>query len=212
MLALGTALTVVGPRLIGAAAGPEVEIITALKLLERKGIDFPIEGGELRLGTLNFQRISVVVDPNARRATVTCTLDLIGRFVRGGGSEQTRISSLGLERMEFSKDASGWAPNAPVLPRLAGIIERLEQRRIDVSAKGESADPAWAELALIRDAAARRLTSEVWLIRSEREHVLVSEDYRLRAETRDRPVDRKGTRQMVLVEAQNRFRFENDPL
>jgi len=196
--ALVVAVAVLGPRLLGAAAGPETELVSRLKNLERVGLDVPVAGaGTLHAAQLSFQRISVVVDADGRGATVTSTLDLTGNFERPGDPRRTKVSSLGLERARYRYRDDAWAPESSDAPRLLAILAALDARR---AALNRPALPADAGLESLAGLTQRVYTSEAWFIRSEREDVTVSEDYRLEGNRPARPVDEQGTRRLSLAE------------
>lgn len=199
-LALGLVLAVVGQRLLGSAAGADGAIITHLKKLERTGFEVELRFGRLLAPRLQFQRISVVLDADGRGATVTSTLDLTGEL-RRLRKPTTQVSSLGLERSRYHLVDGEWAPDGPVCPRLISILEALERRR-DALERGEAQPDGgapWPELT------ARSYASLAWFIRSEREDVTVSEDFQLRGNTPERPVDEKGTRRLSLREDDTRL-------
>ncbi len=194
-----TALIVLVPKLLGAAAGPEVEILTELKEAESKGLELEAGFAEpLRSKKAGFQRISVSVDA-ADRATVTATLDFDGKVL------ETEVSSLGAERVPYAFRDGMWAPAEGHAPRLVAVVRALEKRRAalekgDVSKLcsgradgGESAD--LAELLRIEK---RRIRALRWLIRSEREDVLVTEEARVTGTLPERPVDDRVTRRLTL--------------
>lgn len=195
--ALVLAVAVLGPRLLGVAAGPETELVSRLKNLERAGLDLPVAGGTLHAAQLSFQRISVVVDADGLGATVTSTLDLTGNFERPGEPLRTKVSSLGLERARYRYRDDAWAPESSDAPRLVGILAALEARRASLNRPELAADAGLESLAGMTH---RVYTSEAWFIRSEREDVTVSEDYRLEGSRPERPVDEKGTRRLSLAE------------
>ena len=195
--ALVLAVAVLGPRLLGVAAGPETELVSRLKNLERVGFDLPVAGGTLHAAQLSFQRISVVVDADGLGATVTSTLDLTGNFERPGEPLRTKVSSLGLERARYRYRDDAWAPESSDAPRLLGILAALEARRASLNRAELPADAGLDELAGMTR---RVYTSEAWFIRSEREDVTVSEDFRLEGDRPERPVDEKGTRRLSLAE------------
>lgn len=196
--ALVLAVAVLGPRLLGAAAGPEAELVTRLKNLERAGADWPVgAAGTLHATQVSFQRISVVLDGDGQGATVTSTLDLTGNFERPGGVERTKVSSLGLERARYRYRDGAWSPEASDAPRLLAILAALERRRALLSQPELPVDAGLESLAGITR---RRYSSEAWFIRSERGDVTVSEDFRLEGDRRDRPVDERGTRRLSLAE------------
>jgi len=196
-VALVVAVAVLGPRLLGVAAGPEVELVTRLKAFERTGLELPVGAlGTLHGANVNFQRLSVTLDADGQGATVTSTLDLTGNFERGPTS-RTTVSSLGLERARYRFRDGAWEPETSDAPRLLAILSALETRRRAL--EGDAVPPdAGAES--LEGMTRRVYTSEAWFIRSERGDVLVSEDYRLEGQRPERPVDEKGTRRLSLVE------------
>ncbi|MEW5737750.1 MAG: hypothetical protein AB1938_02430 [Myxococcota bacterium] len=194
--ALALAVAVLGPRLLGAAAGPEVELVTRLKKLEKNGLELELGGlGTLHGLNVNFQRISVTLDADGQGATVTSTLDLTGNFQRPGATLRTTVSSLGLERARYRLRDGEWEPESSDAPRLVGILTALERRRLLLEAPELPPD---AGVDHLKNMTRRVYTSLAWYLRSEREDVLVSEDYRLEGTTPDRPVDEKGTRRLSL--------------
>jgi hypothetical protein len=195
--ALLLAVAVLGPRLLGVAAGPEAELVSRLKNFERVGLDLPVAGGTLHATRLSFQRISVVLDADGLGATVTSTLDLTGNFERPGEPVRTKVSSLGLERARYRARDGAWTPESSDAPRLLAIVAALEARRRTLNHPDLPADAGLEALAGMTH---RIYTSEAWYIRSEREDVTVSEDYRLEGDRPDRPVDEKGTRRLSLRE------------
>ncbi|MHB8878811.1 MAG: hypothetical protein ACYC8T_34355, partial [Myxococcaceae bacterium] len=94
---LGGGGVLVATRVLGFAAGPENEIITALKRAERDGIALSVDGAELPLNSkkLQFDRFTVRVDPAGKKALATATLDFTGSF------GETTVSSLGVEQIGF---------------------------------------------------------------------------------------------------------------
>ena len=122
-------LAVLGGRLLGFAAGPEVELITQLKKAER-GVDLGVAPyGTLVGAKLQYQRLSVTVDEPAHTAMVTGTLDFTGVFNR-----DIKVSSLGLEKVPFVFKDGEWQPVAGVAPRLVAIVQALEVRRRRIEA------------------------------------------------------------------------------
>lgn len=192
-----TAAVFLFPRAFSLAAGPEVELITLLKKAESKGVELQIgDAGTLYSEQLFFERMQVTVDAAAKTARVNCTLDFTGRV------GDTKVSSLGLERIPFEAAGNDWAPVAGLAPRLSRVVWALELRRRAL----ESGDPAlFARLVPASDAAGpladageilsvqnRRYRATAWLIRFEREGATVTEEYRLEGDTAQKPVDRKG--------------------
>lgn len=199
-LLLGGLVLLLGGQLLGGAAGPEAEIVTQLKVLEREGFDSPLSFGTLRSSKLQFQRLSVTFEGDGGRAYVTGTLDFTGDVRRHDGG-LTTVSSLGLERMTFTPMHGDWDFEGPVSPRLGSILELLEARRTRDQANAfESTQLQNADLA-----------AEAWFIRSERDLVLISEDRRLRGSEPDRPVDERQTRRLTLDETDGGFQLRDDP-
>lgn len=187
--ALVLTVLVLGPRLLGFASGPENEIILSLKKLERSGAEVTIGGRALRGPTLRFQRLSVTLEPTGDRALAVGTLDFTGDYAR-----TTKVSSVGLEQVPFVKRDGFWEPLAGPFPRLEAIVRALEARRAEIE-QGQALDGGLAE-PMVR----RRYQARAWYIRSDRELVQVSEDYRLTGESSARPVDEEGTVRLDLKE------------
>lgn len=193
--ALGLVIVVFGARLLGNAAGPDGAIITHLKKLERDGVDVELPGGKLLSPKLQFERISVVLDADGKGATVTSTLDFTGELRRAG--KVTKVSSLGLERARYRHVDEEWVAQGTDFPRLLQILDALEQRRRAL----ERGDALPGDAGVPWEGATERTYSSLaWYIRSEREDVLVSEDFRFQARAPDRPVDEKATRRLSLRE------------
>lgn len=193
--AVGLVLVVLGGRLLGSAAGADGAIITHLKKLERDGVEHALPWAELLGPKLQFARISVVLDADGQGATVTSTLDFTGEL-RRPGHPSTRVSSLGLERARYRLEDGDWVAQGTDFPRLLAILEALERRRAALERGERLGDGGvpWPTLS------GRSYQSLAWFIRSEREDVVVSEDYRLQGTTPDRPIDEKSTRRLSLLE------------
>lgn len=193
--ALGLVIAVFGARLLGSAAGPDGAIITHLKKLERDGVEQELPAGAKLLGPkLQFERISVVLDADGKGATVTSTLDFTGELRRAGAT--TKVSSLGLERARYQLVDGAWEPQSTDFPRLLRILDALEKRRGALE-RGEVLPDAGVPW---EGTTQRVYSSLAWYIRSEREDVLVSEDYRFQGRAPDRPIDEKATRRLSLRE------------
>lgn len=194
--AVGLVLVVLGGRLLGAAAGADGVIITHLKKLERDGVEQPLAWGTLLGPKVQFERISVVLDADGQGATVTSTLDFTGELRRQPERPGTRVSSLGLERARYRLRDGDWVAEGTDFPRLLSILQALDHRRAALERGDVQPDGGipWPNLA------ARVYRSQAWFIRSEREDVIVSEDYQLQGNTPDRPVDEKATRRLSLRE------------
>ena len=195
VVVVGLVFTVFGSRLLGAAAGPENELITLLKRQEQPGETFDA-AGTLKGQRVNYQRLSVIVAPDQQSATVSGTLDFTGT------KDNVAISSLGFERVRFVKKDDVWKPVDGPAPRLNAILRALERRRRALQAgdipQAEGLDVQEADR--YRRIEQRQFTVDAWYIRSEKEGVEVSEDYHLVGRLPDRPVDEKATRRLSLVE------------
>jgi hypothetical protein len=198
--ALALVVGVLAQSIFDKAGGPDGQIITRLKQLERDGLELPVgDAGVLRSERASYQRISVVLDADGEGATVTSTLDFVGRF------GATRVSSLGLERERYVLRSGDWEPERSDAPRLVGIVAALEGRRRAIEQGRElelDAGVPFPEVKL-----PRRYSSEAWFIRSEREQVELAEDSRLVGTTPDRPVDERRTTRLTLFEDAGSFRF-----
>lgn len=192
---LALVLAVLGQRVLGLAAGPEVEVITVLKKAER-GVEWPIGAYGTLVGTkLQYQRLQVTVDPGGQTALATGTLDFEGVF-----DARTHVSSLGLERIPFVLKGTDWEPLGTIAPRLTAVVQALEVRRRTLNAKTLETDGGSHSLIELASMRNRTYRSDAWFIRSERTDVEVAEDYRLTGDTRDRPVDEKATKRLSLAE------------
>jgi hypothetical protein len=179
-------LAVLGPRLLGAAAGPEVEVLTSLKLAERKLEPVPLGWGTLFPTALQYQRMNVTTD-DPEHALVTATLDFVGNLQRPGQPFRTSVSSLGLERVSYTLRDRDWVVTGSTLERLRSILVALEDRRRSLEAIDHDAGVA-----------RRVYRVDAWYIRSERDEVLVGEDWRLQEDRSDRPVDEAGRTRLTL--------------
>lgn len=192
--ALALTLGVFGQKLLGAAGGPQGELVTRLKTLETRGLRLELDGGVLEAPRPSFQRLSVVLEGEGAEAVVTSTLDFTGTFTRPGPLPPTTVSSLGLERARYVYRDGEWEPVAGDAPRLAAIVGALEGRRVALSA------PQPADGGVAPEVTRRTWRSEAWYLRSEREEVLVTEDYRFQGQAPDRPVDERGSARLTLQE------------
>jgi hypothetical protein len=190
--AVGAVAWVFGSRLLGAISGPENELITWVKKREQtlQGFD-PLEATKV-----GYQRLSVSVADDGDHATVSGTLDFRGTL----GS--TEVSSLGFERLRFVRQDGAWVAVDGPAPRLGAIVRALGRRSHALAAgdipvaDGLDADEAEKYRRLTR----RTFKAKAWFIRSERERVDVSEDYRLSGLLPERPVEEHATRRLVLQE------------
>lgn len=199
------------PRLWLFAAGEETEIITALKRAERRDLRLKVPGSqeELVARKVRFDRMQIHLQPDGR-AVVNATVDFEGRF------GQIEVSSLGFERVPLRRSGLSWEPERGLLPRLAAAVGALEERRKAIergdrqalARLAESMDGgADAELESVLAVRDRRYQVGAWYVRSERQEVLVTEEYRLTGFTKDRPVDEKGSRRLRLLPLGEGFIF-----
>jgi len=216
VLALGATLLVLVPRLLGAAAGPEAEIITALKSTERQGLELTLPGVREKLVSRehHFARITVNVEPGGERAVAWATLDFTGRLGR------TEIGSLGVERVPFVRRRRTWEPEGLTAPRLAAVLGRLEARRRALEAGNRTAlealrapeavadgDREAQEVEKVLALQRRSYQVEAWYLRLERDEVVVSETWRLEGVLPSRPVDERGQRRLSLIRSGEEFLF-----
>lgn len=215
----------VGPRVLGLAAGPEAEIITALKRLEKDGFELSLPGvpAPLKSRDLHYDRLAVRVEPGGQRAVVLATLDFVGSL------GDTQLSSLGVEEIPFVLRDGDWRIEGRPVPRLAAVVVALEARRRALDAgdpeqlarlsASESEDGGTPErdggsvgvgepdletvLALKR----RRYRAEAWFVRLERDEAVATERWRLEGDLPSQPVDRRGERQLNLLRHGEEFLF-----
>src|SRR6185503_10253357 len=109
-----------------------------------------------------------------------------------------------------------WKPPEGFAPRLAAIVSALELRRraldrADLEALAKltgTPNPAPdADVQRVAQLTDRSYTVKAWYIRSERDEVLVTEEYRLVGSTPDRPIDEEGKRRLVLTRNGREFFF-----
>ncbi len=219
VLGLGLAVALVAtlawvglPRLLGTAAGPDVELITQLKKAEQEGLELKVLGGSLTGKRVHYQRMTVSLEPGGRRATVLSTLDFTGEL------NGTEVSSLGVEKIVFGYDGTAWKPESNLAPRLVAVVTALESRRRALESGdrgtlqrlarafdaglGKEADE-W--LALLE----RKVRIDAWFIRLDRDQVQVSEQYRMEGFGADRPFHSSGPRRLDLQAAGGQFFFPN---
>ncbi|RKG75886.1 hypothetical protein D7W79_19195 [Corallococcus exercitus] len=213
VLAVAGVLLFLGPRLLGVAAGPEAEIITALKEAEHDGVSLPVPGSSVPLVSrkLQYARITVSVAPDGRSAEAFATLDFEG--VLGA----TTVSTAGVEVVPFTRESGRWRPASSLAPRLVAVVAALEARRRALAdgrpdALARLAGPGgdggagrtWEEMAPL---ARRRLTAQAWYARLERDEATVTEHYRVEGDLPARPVDTRGERPLLLVREGDQFLF-----
>ncbi len=202
-----------GVRLLGFAGGPDVQIVAQLKETEGGELELPLPaGGTLVLDEHFYERILVDADLEARRADVVATLDGQGKV------GPVKVSTLGYERIPFVYADGQWRPEQGLAPRLVRALSLLEARRqalqdadfaalSKLSRSDEAAlrtDPDLQRLSALQK---RDVQAEAWYLRGERDEILVSEDFRIRGQTPDRPVDERGTRRLVVREQEGEFFF-----
>ncbi len=213
LLALGATLAVFAPRFLGAAAGPEAEIITALKETEAEGLTLPVLGSDVPLKSRKhrFARITVVLEPGGQRAEAHATLDFDGTL------GTTEVGTAGVERVPFVVRDGDWVPEGTPAPRLLAVVTALESRRRALGAADADAlaklaapgtpgvgGPEWESLRRMRT---RGYRAEAWYIRLEREEAVVTEHWRLLGALPERPVDTRGERQLSLTLHGDEFLF-----
>src|SRR6185436_5756833 len=109
------------PRMLGAAGGPEPELISAFRTAELARAPIPVPGAPpFEPRSLRFDRFSITVDGD--HAFAVATLDASGAC---GGVE---VSSLGRERVGFRRHGGRWEPDGPIAPALAQALSVLWQR------------------------------------------------------------------------------------
>jgi hypothetical protein len=219
VLALVT-LAALGPGMLGLAAGPEVEIITALKRTERDGLSLSLPGlsQPLTAREHHFARITVRVEPGGQRAEALATLDFTGTL------GDTEVSSLGVEQVPFVLRDGDWVPEGLAAPRLAAVVTALESRRRaleggDMAALARLMGPAGdaggavgvgepeGETLLALDR--RRYRAGAWFIRLERDEAVATEHWRLEGHLPSRPVDQRGERRLLLLRHGQEFLFSS---
>lgn len=216
-----TGVVLLGPKLFGGTgfSSPDARIQGLLHDTLRDGTLFAIPGSDepLRAGRVRM-RLPTVEVLDADRALAVITLDVTGTF------GDTEVSSLGYERIPFTRDARGkWQAPEGFAPRLTAALSALEARREAleagaaeaIDALSTDAAPPAQELSRMREVQAlaqRRYDAEAWLLRSERDRVDVAERYRLRGELPERPVDEKGLRNLTLVPVEGEGLLFSPPL
>jgi len=212
-LAVAAACAVLVPRLLGFAAGPEAEVITALKEAESHGVSLEVPGAVAPLvsRTVRFARITVVVAPDGRSAEAMATLDFEGML------GATRVGTAGVERVPFVYRDGGWRPRTTIAPRLVAVVAALEARRRGVEAADAEVlsrlagpgipGPGGAEWDSLKSTRGRVYRAEAWYIRLEREDAVVTEHWRLQGSLPSRPVDTRGQRALSLTLHGDEFLF-----
>ncbi len=213
LLAAGAFVAVLGPGSLGLAAGPEAEVITALKRTEQQGLLLTVPGTRVPLTSRehHFARITVDVLPGGQRAEAFATLDFEGAL---GG---TRVSSLGVERVPFVLRDGAWVPEGQAAPRLAAVVAALESRRraleegrleaLKALGAPGAAQPGGPELERLLALRERRYRADAWVLRLERDEAVATERWRLQGSLPERPVDTLGERRLSLLRDGDEFLF-----
>ena len=178
------------PRMLGAAGGPEPELLTALRAAELARAPIAVPGAPaFQPRSLRFDRFSITVDGD--RASAVATLDASGSC---GG---VAVSSLGRERVGFLRRRGRWEPDGPLAPALAGALSTLWRRAELLSGSGaEQLAPLVAPADRDRALGDARMDSvlrlpghrwepRAWYLRSERGEVLVTEEAVLTSSSRE---------------------------
>lgn len=189
------------PRLLGAAGGPEPELLAALRSAELSRAAIPVAGAPpFEPRALRFDRFAVTVDGD--RASVVATLDA------SGVSGAVQVSSLGRERIHFVRRDGRWEPDGALAPSLAEALASLWRRAEVLSgsapeALGSLVAPADRERSLadarllpVFRLPGHRWEPRAWFLRSERGEVLVTEEANLTSPSRD-PEPRTGRLRLV---------------
>lgn len=213
VLAVAVASLVLMPKLLRAAGGPDAAILSAMQHSQKRGFSAKVPGTDVPLESidLHWARITVAPDPDdLSRAEVVATLDFEGRL------GATRVSSLGLEKIPFVLRDGDWQPEeslAPTLSRIVGVLEArrraLEEGDVEALTKLSTKPPDAKELQGLLRLGERRYTATHWFLRSERDEVLVNEEYRLEGVLPDRPFDEKGARRLTLEPRGQEFVFDS---
>jgi hypothetical protein len=221
-LAMATAAAVMLPRLLGVAAGPEAEILGAVKDAEGRKLTLNVPGAAAPLISSEHVYDRITVSPGEEQTLVaTATLDFNGTL------GETRVSSLGLERIVFAHHDGDWEAVAGYAPKLVAAVAALEARRqaLQVGKPAlleslrQSSDAGVSEgapgdhLRQVWELKDRRYEVKAWLLRLERDGVEVREEYRLVGTLPSRPVDEVGARTFRLREnPAGQFLFEGNVL
>jgi hypothetical protein len=205
LLLSALALTVLLPRLLGWASGPDGELVAVLKSSERRALELRVPDAEplLTSSEHHYDRITVSVEGQTQ-AVATATLDFTGNF------GATKVSSLGYEQVPFRYQERDWRPVKGLAPTLVSVIALLERRRkaievgdrtqLSVLAAGSlSPDAGVLGQESVWEMTSRRYEARAWYLRVDREEIRVTEEYRLVGASPDRPVDQTGARSFRLV-------------
>jgi hypothetical protein len=207
-LALGLAVAVViaaiaflGTRALRLVAGDEATVVAQMKSLERGGFEALPLGVKLSGEKLDYQRMTVKTE--AERISVTATLDFEGTF-----GERTKVSSLGLERVDFERRDRAWKATGGYAPLLVKTVEALEARRRRIeSHKLRTDDVEQDDAARLNRMRELRFVVEHWYIRHEAERVQITEEGWLSGSLPEKPVYEKVTRRLWLEGATGTLRI-----
>lgn len=216
---IGVVFKLVLVSLATVSAGPEAELLTLLKAAEKELPAIALEGGRtLQPHAMQFQRLNVVVDKGTDKGVAAGTLDFNGQI------GDCVVSSLGWEKVDFRHEHGDWTPVAGWAPRLVSALEALERRRLAIEQGREApfkagsapADAGAETVAVSAETWAvlrnRRYRVEGWYLRSERDKIVVTEEWHLSGDTPDRPIDEKGRKSLSLATSDGGFFFETDTL
>jgi hypothetical protein len=170
-------------RLLGAAAGPEAQLISLVKRTEVEGMKLSVSGsgGVLSSRVHHFDRLSVHLGDDGT-AYVVGSLDFQG--VMGA----TVVSSVGLEKIPFQYQQGRWQPVAGWAPNLTAVVAALQAKnRATPGVEGTYRPTAW-------------------YIRIERDEAIVTEDSR--PSLAQAPGDGARTRRLSLHKRGSDFSFE----
>ena len=208
---LGGVVWVLLPGMLGAAGGPEPQLISVLRTAELARSPIVVPGAApLEPRSLRFDRFSVTVDGD--QAVVVSTLDASGR------SGNVDVSSLGREKLRFVRRDGRWQPEGPLAPALAGALEVLWRRASLLSGSSVAAlgplvvapdrarSLADARLEQVLRVPAHRWEPRAWYLRSERGEVLVTEEAVLTSPSRS-PEPRTGRLRLVSSDGGGSFVF-----
>ncbi|MCL2011574.1 MAG: hypothetical protein FWG75_02125 [Cystobacterineae bacterium] len=153
--------------LLGACAlwkNPEAEILVQLKACESKP-SWVLRAGKgerpkgLSIQRMFFQRLTVILEEDRKRAHVIATLDIDGVWGEQGGAADAKkeqyIRSLGFERIEFVYEGGAWKAARGCFPELEAVLWFLEGQ----------------------EAAMKESNTLGWNIRVEREGAHISQEF-----------------------------------
>jgi hypothetical protein len=193
---------VFGTRGLSCVAGDDGQLVALLKEQEAKPFETQVGDVRLLAKRLNYQRLTI--DLNGEQATVTATLDAEAVW-----SQDTHVSSLGLERIPFQKQHGEWVPTRGYAPLLFETLSALEARRRRIengSVSPAEMDPE--DYALVTRLNETRCKVKAWFIRHEADAVTVTEEFELRGALPDRPIAERRTRRLRLFRKEDGVSIE----